>query len=91
MEIFKKSPLDDETRIELLNAFFNVCSLSEIYFKWRPNLRDEGDNHLIELAIATGTKYLISENLRDFGNADLRFDNLEICTARDFMSFWRMR
>ena len=26
-----------------------------VYYGWRPNLSDEGDNHLIELALAGGT------------------------------------
>lgn len=25
---------------------------TRIYFGWRPNLRDEADNHLVELAVA---------------------------------------
>jgi hypothetical protein len=36
----------------LLEIFFSVCEWTRIYCGWRPNLPDEGDNHLVELAVA---------------------------------------
>jgi len=37
-----------------------------IYFLWRPNLRDEADNHLVELAVAGGAQAVVTRNKRDF-------------------------
>lgn len=37
---------------ELLNAYYSVCEWVPIYYLWRPNLTDESDNFLIELAVA---------------------------------------
>ena len=34
--------------------------LFSVYNRWRPNLRDEADNHLIELTVACGADYLVS-------------------------------
>jgi hypothetical protein len=31
--------------------------------RWRPNLRDEGDNHLVELAIAGGAEAIVTYNV----------------------------
>jgi predicted nucleic acid-binding protein len=49
-ELFAKSRLDKEERDELLDIFLSVCAWTRIYYGWRPNLSDEADNHLVELA-----------------------------------------
>ena len=50
--LFAKSRLNAAQRSELLDIFLANCRWTRIYFGWRPNLRDEGDNHLVELAVA---------------------------------------
>ena len=50
--IQKLCPLDENEIRELINAFYSVCVWVPIYYLWRPNLKDEGDNFLIELAVA---------------------------------------
>ena len=43
-EIIERCPLSsDEVRV-LLNAFYAACEWLPIYFLWRPNIDDEGDN-----------------------------------------------
>ncbi len=49
-EILEKCPLNEQERFEFLNAFLNCCQWNKIYFTWRPNLKDEGDNHIKALA-----------------------------------------
>ena len=51
-ELFRRSPLSRHERGELLDAFLNVCEWTSVFYLWRPNLPDEADNHLIELAVA---------------------------------------
>jgi len=48
-------------------------------------LRDEGDNHLIELGIAGNARYLVTYNLRDFKQAELTFPQLSICLSKDLL------
>jgi len=38
---------------------------------WRPNIKDEGDNFLIELAVAGNADYLMTNNIGDFKNTQL--------------------
>ncbi len=38
----------------------------KIYFLWRPRLPDPKDDHLLELAIASGTKLIVTHNTKDF-------------------------
>nr|WP_309742976.1 putative toxin-antitoxin system toxin component, PIN family [Chamaesiphon sp. OTE_20_metabat_361] len=51
-EIIAKCQLDRSKVNELLDGFLSMSKWVYIYYSWRPNLRDEGDNHVIELAIA---------------------------------------
>lgn len=74
-EIFEKSKLNLQERNDLLDDILSISQWIEIYYMWRPNLRDEGDNFLIELAIAGNAKYIVSRNLRDFNQAQLNFNH----------------
>jgi uncharacterized protein len=63
---------------ELLNAFYSVCRWVPIYFLWRPNLQDENDNFLIELALAGNSEIIVTNNIQDLVNAELIFGELRI-------------
>ena len=76
-DIFKRSRLDTAEREELLDIFLSGCRWTKIYYGWRPNLRDEGDNHLVELAIAGGAEYIVTRNLRDVARMELLFPGLK--------------
>jgi putative PIN family toxin of toxin-antitoxin system len=50
----------------------DLCSRSEhqkIYFLWRPKLSDPKDDHILELAIASGIATIVTHNLKDFAKA----------------------
>ncbi|KGD86569.1 MULTISPECIES: putative toxin-antitoxin system toxin component, PIN family [Rhizobium/Agrobacterium group] len=87
-DLFVRSPLSVEERAELLQAFFSCCQWVSIYFLWRPNLRDEADNHILELAISGGADVIITANKRDFAQSELAFPKLKIFTAGEFLA-WR--
>ena len=63
----------------------SVCHWTNIYFGWRPNLRDEGDNHLIELALAAGASAIVTHNVKDFVSTELKFPQLLILTPAQFL------
>ena len=51
----------------------NICALSEfqrIYFLWRPYLKDQKDDHILEVAVASKTKTIVTHNLKDFKGID---------------------
>lgn len=77
-EIIAKCQLDSSKVNELLDGFLSVSKWINIYYSWRPNLRDESDNHVIELAIAGNAQILATNNLRDFRGCELTFPQLQI-------------
>ena len=46
-----------------------ICRVSKhtkIYYLWRPFLKDPYDDHLLEVAVASSSDYIITFNLKDF-------------------------
>jgi putative PIN family toxin of toxin-antitoxin system len=76
--LFAQCGLDGEERGILLDAFLSTCQWVTVYYGWRPNLKDEADNHLVELAVAGGADFLVTKNIKDFQNPELSFDGLRI-------------
>lgn len=72
-------------RNELLDIFLGQCRWVKTYYAWRPNLRDEGDNHVVELAIAAAASHIVTWNVRDFIAGELRFPFLRLMTPPNFL------
>lgn len=84
-EIVERCPLSTPEIRDLLDAFYSVCQWLPIYFLWRPNISDEGDNFLIELAVAGYATAIIINNLRDLEQAELRFPDLSILSPEQLL------
>ena len=84
-ELFIHSRLDAAERSELLDIFHSVSQWTKIYYGWRPNLRDEADNHLVELAVAGGAEYIITRNMRDIATAELSFPGILAVSPETFL------
>ncbi len=78
------TPLSVEEQNILLDAYLATCTWNEIYYSWRPNLKDEDDNFIVELAVASGAKYILTYNLKDFSDAELSF-NYKVTTPETFI------
>jgi len=83
--LFEKCRLDASERDELLDAFLGQCKWVKTYFLWRPNLRDEADNHVVELAVASGASHIVTWNIKDFAAMELRFPLLRLATPPDLL------
>ena len=55
---------------------------------WRPNLADEGDDFLVELAVASNTKIIITDNKKDLESGELHF-NFEVLTPQEFLERYK--
>jgi len=50
----------------------NLCALGifqKVYFLWRPYLKDPKDDHILELAVASRTHWIVTHNLKDFAGS----------------------
>jgi predicted nucleic acid-binding protein len=88
-ELFADCPIGVEDRDALFNAFLRVCSWVRVSYLWRPNLRDESDNHLIELAVAGHANWIITRNVRDIAHGEMIFPELKVGDAGTFLKEWR--
>ncbi|NEV65327.1 PIN domain-containing protein [Thiorhodococcus minor] len=67
-------------RLQLLSALAKQGRWVKVYYGWRPNLPDEADNHLIELALAGNAAGIVTHNVRDVRRGELRLGDLRILT-----------
>lgn len=83
--LFQKSPLTARERGRLFESFLSVCEWVQVYYLWRPNLRDEGDNHVLELAVAGGASMIVTNNVADFAGQDLQFPDIRVISPKDLL------
>jgi predicted nucleic acid-binding protein len=87
--VMERTPVSMDGRSVLVEAFVSVCEWVPIFFLWRPNLTDEGDNHLIELGVAGMAQIVVTQNTRDFRDGEFRFPQMRIESLAEFVRRWR--
>ena len=85
--ILKQCPLTPGVIRELLNAFYIVCQWTPIYYLWRPNLPDENDNFLIELAVAGNASCIVTNNIKDLRGSELIFPDIQILSPKELLEW----
>lgn len=74
------------TRQDILSLIDYLCELAkwqEIFFLWRPFLRDPNDDMVLELAVAAGCDGIVTHNTRDYFGVE-RF-GVEVLTPAAFL------
>lgn len=66
-----------------LAAFASSALAVECHFRWRPQLRDPGDEMVLETAVNGSADALVTHNVRDFGPA--RAFALRVLTPGEFL------
>jgi putative PIN family toxin of toxin-antitoxin system len=78
-----------QERADVLAAMAQQGRWVTVYYGWRPNLPDEADNHLIELALAGGAAAIVTHNLRDLQGGDLQLGKLRVMTPAQYLEEWK--
>lgn len=68
---------------KLLDYLASVARLQEVFFLWRPTLRDAKDDMVLELAVAAEASSIVTHNLRDFEGAATF--NVAVVTPRTYL------
>lgn len=85
-EPFAGSPTSGKHRRALWSALASRCRWVRVYYLWRPNLPDEADNHVVELAVAGSAEAIVTHNKRDIERTELNFPGLRIVTPGELIS-----
>ena len=76
-----------EGALGYLRYLASIAHLQDVYYLWRPFLRDPDDDMVLECAVASGSQYLVTHNVKDF----LRIAELGVThlTPAAFMTLMR--
>ena len=80
----KKLLVDEQDIQELIDYLCLVGRHQNIYFLWRPHLRDMEDDFLLELAVAAECNHIVTFNHRDFAGVE-RF-GVQVLGPKEFLS-----
>lgn len=55
---------------DVIDYLCRVSEHREVHYLWRPYLQDPGDDMVLELAVESGCKQIVTHNIRDFAGAE---------------------
>ena len=70
-----------------LRYLASIAHLQDVHFLWRPFLRDPDDDMVLECAVASGSEYIITHNVKDFKRATEL--NVSALTPAEFLTLLR--
>lgn len=68
---------------DVLTYLCKIADKRDIFFLWRPFLKDPKDDMILELAFEAGCEYIITYNLKDFKDSE-QF-GVEALTPKQFL------
>ena len=76
----------EDERIEPVPDYLcHVADRREIFFLWRPFLRDPSDEMVLEVAVGAQASRIVTHNVRDFQGVEERF-GIPVVTPSQFLS-----
>jgi predicted nucleic acid-binding protein len=64
------SPFTESDVHTSIDYLCDIAVQQEVFFLWRPLLRDPGDDLVLELAVAARCEAIVTHNVRDFRGAE---------------------
>jgi putative PIN family toxin of toxin-antitoxin system len=81
--------IDAEDALGVVDYICEIATAHEIFFLWRPFLRDAGDDFVLEVAVAAGSDAIVTHNARDFSGVDKL--GIRVLTPKQFLHELRDR
>ncbi len=76
-------PINPSAVDAILDQICTVAESYDIYFLWRPILRDPKDDHILELAVASQAQHIVTYNQKDF--AEVGQFGISVVTPREML------
>jgi predicted nucleic acid-binding protein len=89
MRTLPATSLSESDVRDIIDYLCSVAVRQEIFFLWRPFLKDPGDDLVLEAAVAADCDSIVTYNLRDFAGIG-RFD-LRALSPGDFLNDYEVR
>jgi len=70
-----------------LRYLASIVHLQDVHFLWRPFLRDPDDDMVLECAVASGSQFIVTHNIKDFRRVEEL--NVQAITPADFLNLLR--
>ena len=74
------------THADIEDVVDYLCTIGKhrkVHFLWRPNLKDPGDDFVLELAFESGCNYIVTHNIKDF--KDIKKFKLKAITPQELL------
>ncbi len=78
-----------EAALGFLRYLASVAHLQDVHFLWRPFLRDPDDDMVLECAVASGSQFIVTHNMKDFRRVEAL--KVQAVTPGDFLRLLRSR
>lgn len=86
-DVLRRPPLSDDFTVDEVEAVLDfICSrakLLDVFFLWRPVLKDPKDDLVLEAAVAFEADAILTHNTKDFSGCD-KF-GIEVLTPGEYL------
>ncbi|MDO8518832.1 MAG: putative toxin-antitoxin system toxin component, PIN family [Deltaproteobacteria bacterium] len=84
-EHLRRIPLSLNEIEDLFAKLLQKGSFKDVYYLWRPNLKDTKDDFLVELAVAGRAEAIITFNRKDLVSGDMKM-GLKVMTPKNYLT-----
>ncbi|WP_201220671.1 putative toxin-antitoxin system toxin component, PIN family [Halochromatium roseum] len=85
-EHLRATGLDAAAVDRFLAAYVGIADEISVHYLWRPNLPDENDNFVLEIAIAASPCTIVTHNIRDFRQGERRFAGVHVARPAEILT-----
>jgi len=76
-----------EMSLGYLRYLASIAHLQDVHFLWRPFLSDPNDDTVVECAVASGSQFIVTHNIKDFRRVEEL--KLQAVKPADFLNLLR--